>query len=138
MSETVEVKVSLPKPPEGMGWVRQGDQGWPGESMSVFFRLRPIAPATVTLRDALQSARRTVANGPNGLTFYECDRLVGTIDAALNADNAARAALAAEGAPCGVQVHDDGTACTEPSMGSYPCRLPKHGPETAHSPEAQR
>ena len=32
---------------------------------------------------ALQSARRTVAPGPRGLTFHECERLVGIIDAAL-------------------------------------------------------
>ena len=33
--------------------------------------------------EALKSARRTVAPGPKNLTYWECERLVEIIDAAL-------------------------------------------------------
>ena len=143
MSETVEVKVNLPKPPEGMEWHHEAgsdvfEDSGPNRArgLTALFALRPIAPATVTL-----TVKRETAEGI--VTMGELDlRPAAWADLA----DAARAALAAEGEPCGVPItwglltaqwieHLD-AACSH--RGDVKCSLPKHGPAVAHRPEAQR
>ena len=84
MSETVDVTVRLPRPPEGMGWEVRGQRpaAGAGNAIDVTIVLRPIVPATVTLEGIPRSLAEELTRTDFGYqVLYEIQK-------------AARAALA--------------------------------------------